>query len=265
MEKTPLIANLVSVQTTTRCTLRCKKCSCSFPLFNPPVDSDVRLIKRSIGRLFNVFSYIHEIRIAGAEAFLYPHVIEVIEETAKHRKKFGYINIVTNATYVPKSEILQSMANLNCPVLVRIDNYGELSGKLTELRAVLGEHKIDYEVRNNCEHNYFCGGWIDFGTEYEDKHYSASELKKLFFNCRNRTECKTVWDGVLYACGFIAAGHKLLKCPVAARDCVDLLNTDNEAAIQKVKDFDKYPLLGCAYCNGFDPVNSPRIPAAEQM
>jgi hypothetical protein len=255
----------MAMQTTTRCTLSCKYCSCSYPRFKPPRDSELAVIAASLEKVFRILEHVSEFRIAGAEAFLHPDINAIISEVANYKAQFDFINIVTNGTYIPKMQTLSHLAGQDCKTLVRIDNYGELSSKLKELVSALENHGIDHEIRDNYDHNLYCDGWIDFGTEYAYKAYSPEFLSEMFYVCNNRI-CPIVWDGIWYACSFCASGHLLGKIPIAKRDCVDLLSDTPIDEMKKIVEaFPDAPYVGCEYCNGFDVENSPRIPAAEQM
>lgn len=255
----------MAIHITTQCTLNCKLCAVSYPKFQPPRHSDTGVIVASLEKVFQILDSTEELRIAGAEAFLHPYIDEIIKEAAKYKEQFEFINIVTNGTYIPKAKTLETIAKQNCKIVVRIDNYGELSKCFNELTAQLEKYEIAYEVRDNYGDNLFCNGWIDFGTEYEYKGYSDEQLGEIFERCNNRI-CPIVWDGVWYACSFYSSGHLLGKIPMNKRDYVNLLSGISiDEMKQIVEEFPREPYLGCQYCNGFDVERSERLPAAEQI
>ena len=265
MNKYELYITQINVHTTTKCTLKCKKCSWSFPYFEPHIHSDADLIVHSLEGVFQVYENVHELSIAGAEAFLHPGINEIITGAAKYCNQFDVMRIVTNGTYIPNKSILNTISSLPCDVFVRVDDYGKLSGKKQEIVSALKEYGIKTDLRPYNEEEQAFGGWIDLG-EYKYKNYSKEQLKDVFRRCKMPLDCSVLWDGRLYNCPYCISGFKLGKIPMARREYVDLFDDttieDKRALIKAWKD---EPFDGCAYCNGYDPEASPRIPAAEQL
>ena len=255
----------LNVHTTTQCTLRCKKCGWSFPYFERPVNSDAGLIVRSLEKVFQVYDYIDDFRLAGAESFLHPDIERIILASAKYKEQFGHMCIVTNGTYLPRQSIFNTLQNLSCKVFVRVDHYGILSRKYDEVISTLKRFGIPLDERNYNETEQYFDGWVDLGG-YEYRSYSEEQLNGVFRRCRMPDDCSVLWDGKLYNCQYCVSGLKLDKIQMAQREIVDLFD---ETTIQQKKETIKAwrdtPFIGCAYCYGFDPKTSPRIPAAEQM
>jgi hypothetical protein len=261
-----MFIRLLTVQTTTRCTLRCKKCIWDFPSYQPPHDSDSGLVALSFKQAFKVYDTVEELRLAGAEAFLHPHIEKFIEAAAQYRDQYKYLCLVTNGTYVPRESILKLLRDLPCDTLVRVDDYGKLSGKAKEVVSALEAYSIPVDHRGYNEDSQFYGGWIDLG-DWTDKKYTPEQLEQVFRSCRMPQDCHQLWDGKLINCPYCCTGFNLNRIPIAERDYVDLFDesTTIEQKRAAVASWEKAPFLGCKYCNGYDPENSPRIPAAEQI
>lgn len=255
----------MQIHTTSVCTLKCAKCGFSFPMFDVPLIADIEKTIAALEKLFEVYDFIHEVRFAGAESFLYPELPRLMAAVAKYSEQFDYAITITNGTYIPQQSLIDCMKGLPYPFTVRVDNYGKLSRKYDELISTLRANGIEVDERNYTGENQAYGGWIDYGG-FDDRHYSDEELKKVFYNCRNPDDCGLLVNDVLTNCGYVTIADYLGKAKMKERDVVYLLgNQSVEEMRKKVLAWRDEPFEACKYCNGFDPVNSPRIPAAEQL
>lgn len=265
MNKDTITAKSINIHTTTQCTLRCKKCGWSFPKFSPKIHSDKDLTIRSLDKLFQVYDYVEDFRLAGAESFLHPEIEELLIAASKYKAYFGYLCVITNGSYMPRASILDTLSGLDCKTLIRVDNYGKLSGMYEEVIHAMKSKGITIDERNYNENEQFMGGWVDLG-DYEHKNYSDVQLRDVFAKCRMPDDCAVLWDGKLYNCQYCVSGLMLGKIEMAEREIVDLF--DDSTVLQRrntIKAWRNEPFIGCSYCNGFEPGVSPRIPAAEQM
>jgi hypothetical protein len=229
------------------------------------VKTGVDVFERALSQAFKVYDTVEELRLAGAEAFLHPDIERLIKATEKYRDQFSYVCIVTNGTYVPRENILKALKDLPCDKLVRVDDYGDLSPKVRELVSALKDYGIPYDLRGYSEEEQFYGGWIDLGN-WVHKDYSEDELEKVYRSCRMPQDCHQLWENKLINCPYCVTGWNLGRIPIGERDVVDLFDsTSIEEKRSVVEGWKDKPFVGCQYCNGYDPENSPRIPAAEQM
>ena len=261
-----LTADVLSIHTTTVCTLKCAKCGNSIPFFQTPQLADIDKTIDALDVTFKVFDFIKEFRFNGGEAFLYPSITKLMKEIAKYKSQFEYAIIVTNGTYIPNQNLINTMKKLDYPLIVRVDNYGLHSIKYSELVAKLRQNNIQVDERQYTNDNQAFGGWIDLG-DYTNKHYSPQQLQKVFYTCRLREGgLFLINDKLIFCC---RAGYADLLGKVslnAEYDFVDLLGDDDFETIRnKIVNGGNVPFEACKYCNGNDPVNSPRIPAAEQL
>lgn len=255
----------LNIHTTTVCTLKCAKCGWSFPRFGSPVQADIDKTITALEKLFKVYDYIQEIRFGGAEAFLYPDIQKLMEALAKYKAQFEYAIVITNGTYIPKASILETIMNLQYPMVVRIDDYGSLSKKYDELLSVLQAYDIKVDERVYTGEEQAFGGWVYYG-DYTDKHYTDEQLKNVFCNCRLPDDGAILFDDMLTNCCYATAGQLLGKVLMKEREIVNLTgNQSIEEMRDAVKSWRDEPFEACKYCNGFDPENSSRIPAAEQL
>lgn len=172
---------------------------------------------------------------------------------------------MTNVTYIPKLSILKTIKRLAYPMVVRVDNYGDLSSKYDELLSTLQDNQIQVDVRTYTNEHQDFGGWVDLG-DYTQKDYSSDKLLNVFHNCRLHDGGLILVDDRLIFCCRAAYADMLKKVPLNMNDFMFLSYEFNiDEMRMRIKKSGEIPYAACKYCNGFDPVKSPRIPAAEQI
>lgn len=263
--KNKLVCRSLSIHTTSACTLKCAKCGWSFPRYKKVIQADCNKTIAALDKVFQIYDEIREVRFGGAEAFLYPHIEELMEAVSAYKERFEYAIIVTNGTYVPRLSIIDTMRNLPYRMLVRVDNYGHLSKQYDKIVEMLRGNGIEIDERNYDGNDQAFGGWIDLG-DYTDKFYTMEELNRVFYNCRVPDDCTILLDDKITICSYAFSGALMGKVSNEAREMIDLSGGQSiEELRNAVKAWRDTPLNACRYCNGCDPTNSPRIPAAEQL
>lgn len=261
---------MVTVFTTTRCTLNCKYCGSAMPKFRETgitYVADLQQVKNCIDELFKIYDYIDHLDFTGGEPLLWNGLAKILTHASQYRDKFGFLRVLTNGTLLPSQELLSAIAPINSQFDFFIDNYGALSQKVTELKSILDENGTSYRETVYVGENQDFGGWIDFG-DLSYKGYSEQELKKVYGECLQAHHmCLTIFDGRLYNCTIASVGMALGKIPKDNQDeSVPLL--DQSVTIEEkrriAERFGKHILRACQYCNGFDNKNAARFPAAEQ-
>ena len=182
-----------------------------------------------------------------------------------YQDRFEYGIVITNGTYIPKQSILDTMRQLPYPFMVRVDNYGQFSTKYDEVVAVLKQNQIKVDERTYTGDDQAFGGWVYYG-DYTDKQYSEEQLNDVFRRCRLPHDGAILYNDELTNCCYSTAGQMLGKVSMSAREIVKLSAEQSMAEMrEKVAAWRERPFEACKYCNGFDPINSPRCPAAEQL
>jgi hypothetical protein len=266
MSNEKLHLNIVTLMVTTVCTLRCKHCVIAIP-HHKPVHFPKENIYRELKSFFAIVDYVDtRLMIQGGECFLHPDIDEIILEATKYSRQFDHLLFVVNSTNVPRTPTLEILRNLHCNYRIRVDDYGKLSAKYLELVETLEHYRINYEIRPYKESDSYSGGWVDTLGEYKFHDYSSEQLQSMFATCLFNHNCKFIWGGKLWACGMNGSGVLLGKVPLHKADVLDLYS--NELSITEkrkiIAEMGEKPYLGCNYCNGFDPQNSPRVLPAIQ-
>ena len=250
---------------TTICTLRCRDCLLKIP-YQEKKHTDFSLLQRSLEEYFHLVSRVSEFTIMGGEAFLHPQFADLMRFMDQYSDRIGVLFLITQASYLPSEEAVAAVARSKCNCMVHIDDYGTLSPKLDNVLEKLSAQGIKFDVRHYNEQEQYYGGWVDVVGDFSYQGYEDGGLD-IYQRCKNKSECKFIWDGILYSCGMHGAGTKLGKVPLADGDYVDLLDSamSTEEKQQIIRAMGTRPVEGCKYCLGWDVKKSPRIKAAIQL
>jgi hypothetical protein len=174
--------------------------------------------------------------------------------------------LMTNATVEPSVKTLEALMPFGDKYRVHVDDYGAASGKLGTVLDLLDRHNINTRLVHYNEKEQYCGGWVDFGNNYEYKNYTRDELRQVFERCHSRDRCYVTWGGGLHQCAFHAAGVRRGLVPEVEGDCVDLLSDLSASQIlERTEALSTRIVEGCKYCNGFDVEGGKRVMAGEQL
>jgi hypothetical protein len=217
-------------------------------------------------KLFDIFDYTKDFRLGGAEVFLHPKAEEIIIAADKFKDKFEYLCLVTNGTFVPRNSIFETISKMSAKVVFRVDDYGKLSTKISEIDDMAKQFQIELDVRPYTEEQLSFGGWIDLGN-YSNKNYTSEQVAHIFQNCKLARDCVVAWDGILHSCVYCLSGYNLEKIELDNREYIDLFDDAQtiEQQREKIMTWRSFPYIGCEFCNGYDTENSVRIPPAIQI
>lgn len=259
----------------TPCTLNCRLCVNCTPLYESKgihYFVSMETYQREVEGLFQVYEHIGTLSIAGGEPLLHNQITEIAALTLSNfSAKFDRLRIITNGTVLPTAALLEEIhrcARDNFDF--QISDYGKYSAKIKDVVQILEENHIAYRVKKYYGEDQWCGGWIDYGPLDVFRGYSDDEAKSILAHCRSsrpESRCLCVFEGKLCICNHAACAIFLNLFESERDDYVDLLG--NVQTLPKKRRiaaaFGSKAIRACYYCNGFDPENSPRFPAAEQI
>ena len=236
----------INLDITDRCTLRCKGCLALKPYFNGKFfDPTWEELENTLNNLLSL-KYFRRFHILGGEPFLSPYLYNTLEKLI-NAEEINHINIITNATVLPKKELIPLLQNPK--VCIRISYYGDLSSKFSKLVESCKENHIECVVHAQ--------RWLDIGT-IKDTLNSKEEAERVFHGCCQRSGSYIyVAHGRCYPCPFAANAHTL-KCFESEPDDYADLNEANlapEVVSERIKKyyFKKTPYVACSYCKGWFP------------
>lgn len=247
---------------TERCTLRCRDCCLFVPYYEKPINISKEKIINDIDLLMSKVDYIERLRILGGEPLLHPDLKEILEAAAKYKDKIGFLCIVTNATIMPKDDVIKVCQENNIAIVISdysiagIDKYDEKLKKFIEKI----ENKVEYFVKPSGNQ------WFDIGFPHTQATVnSKEELINRYNGCA--THCRSFYDGKLYYCGLDAGAVRANLFPETPNDYFDF---KKEFSKQELLEYDLgFCPLGyvtfCGVCGGSSPsVNNNYVPAAIQ-
>lgn len=250
-----LLANVLEIPfveyaVTTRCTLRCKKCSNLIPEFKSKTDISLERAKREISRFLEYVDYVYRFKIHGGEPFLYPCLPELLDWLSSN-DKIGEIRISTNGTVFPGDLLLKSMKNPK--VIVFVSGYPEtVAPKRKEILQLLAEHKVRI-------HDLDDQVWYDTGSCSERK-ISDSDLQKMIRDCA-MANSKALYKDYFYLCSRCANGERLGYFTEMSK--VRLRGDTVNVREQLKKMYELNTCTGCRHCDSVNQNGIP-IPPAEQ-
>lgn len=269
MDEKSFVLRRTSLTVSLICNLRCKLCAAYAPYASNREFTSIPKLLEYVRNYFKIVDYVEIFTITGGEPLLYKELPELLDALFKFSDQFGKIEIITNGTIVPCIKLLESIKPYKDKFLrFIVDNYGDKSvSKTGEIRELLTEYNIPFEIREYTSENAYCDGWVDFGSLTEMIHTPA-EAEDLFKKC--------AYPEKLGFCFNIIEGY-LIPCPPVYRrwsfglanenEYIDLMDNSLSVDQQRRKIMAMFSaafLKTCAYCNGLCD-DSPRFVPAEQL
>ena len=185
---------------------------------------------------------------------MYRDLAPIIEKAATN-KCCKTVEIVSNGTIIPPQEVLDVMKHPK--VKIQISDYGALSRKKDELKAICDHQGIECVIRGSDEKNWFDAGDLHF------RGRNQKEIRKQFRHCGEI--CRSFLDGKLYYCQRASFGTKL-SIPDNESEYVDFTKNVNRKELREEinKLNHRKWLIACNYCSVGTEEYVP-IPVAEQV
>lgn len=187
-QKDKLVLPRVEIVATLKCTLNCVGCSHLIDLFVEKQDFPIETLSSSIKIFMERIDACICTSITGGEPFLHPSIGELITLCSEH-PKILYVDITTNATIIPKPDVIKSLSNKK--VSVKVNKYPG-SNKFDELIDIFNNGNVNYYVLPQ-------EPWIDYG-DFTKRNKRKSILMQDFLSCYNGIYCKTILNNRLFHC-----------------------------------------------------------------
>ena len=245
-----VVLSRISVILTTRCTLNCDKCLAHIPDLKDHWDVPADEFIRDIRSLFSCVDYIYAIIISGGEAFLHPHLVEILRACADP-VRVGDISVQTNGTVIPGEKVLSALREVDATV--KISRYAPaLQPDVEKLKLILKENGI----RTTHESSAF---WRDTGCL--GQRQDGSETRR--FSVCVQQLCSPLIGGKLFLCSESAVLMEEGFVP-ECEDYVDLRAVcPAEFRERWQKLLKKRAVAACSYCLG-NTYKTKKIPVAVQ-
>ncbi|MEQ8666523.1 MAG: hypothetical protein RIC16_12460 [Rhodospirillales bacterium] len=246
--------NILDVQITERCSMKCVDCSNLMQYYEAPVDVETEILLDAFSKLASCVGSIEEVRVLGGEPFM-KRDIDVILDAITSQDCVRRVAVLTNATIVPRENVLNSLRNPK--IFVDITDYDELSRNHDKLVQVFEDTGIDYIDHKPQD-------WTD-SARIVKNDLSDDELATSFSRCCVN-DVLTLLHGRLYHCPFSANAYNLKAIPP---DDGDVLEIGHCATTEELTDalkafyFGKPFLEACRYCLGRDFTQDRVVPGIQ--
>lgn len=248
--------NLVNLMITQKCTLRCRDCVSLMPLYAHPTDYEFDDFQNDFEILMNTVSYIGTVHILGGEPFVHPRLADIIYCVSRHSTEIGIIRLVTNATIVPREDVLEALRATG--IQVAISDYGPYSRRKAELILALEKCHIDYVFWGWTPD---ASSWCDCGS-VAPKYRSQKANDELFDICEMPFACWALSKGILTICNRALSMVELSIIPQKGEELVYLAKRHSREKIRNL--FRLHRLSACAFCDGIYK-DRPHVTSGEQI
>lgn len=253
-----LIIPRMDLVVTTKCSLRCEGCANLMQYYENPLDVDIEVIYKSMGKLLSVADSIGRVFVLGGEPFVYKQLDKVLAFLSNY-KNIDEIIVVTNGTICPLKDSEKLWGTLQHPkVTIRISDYGDLSRNIDVLIEYCKKKNVAY-IREEKGHFYDVGNMIR-------RNRTEEELNTVFKDCG--TKCRSLFNGKFYFCPREAHGIDLGLVPKIDDEYVDLMaEVTDEVIKERIYNFinRKRYIEACDFCDIRTPGYYDRkLPLAKQ-
>jgi hypothetical protein len=254
----PLIYDTLGMLITTKCNLTCVGCNHLRDHFEKEnnIDFNSEEIIGDIARIVEAVDFIKSLVIVGGEALVHPEFTSIIQNILQ-LKKIGYIQIITNGSFMPKLESVFSVLKSN-RIVVEVSGYGSVVGENNIKRREKFIQKLaDYGINYSYDET---ASWTDFGG-FENRNHDIEKIKNLYNECCFVSN--DLMNGRLHKCSRSAYGQFIGKTPHYERDFVDVRAGDSIHELRKrLRLFQKLIPSACKHCDG---TSTKTIPAGVQV
>jgi len=140
------VIDQINLNITTKCSLRCRDCAALIPYISSPCHYDSQKILGDFTRVLDALGHIRVVYFYGGEPLLHPELPYMIKSLSEE-KRIECIYAVTNGTIIPSEDLIRAM-KAEKRFLLRISDYGAISTKLDDIKKILDENNIKYEITN---------------------------------------------------------------------------------------------------------------------
>ena len=241
-----LIIPYVELCISPQCTLRCRDCANFMQHYNKPQPMDLEQVWSWVTAFLESVDHVMTFRVMGGEPLMQKQLPELMQRLLA-QPKLQHIQVVSNATLMPKDELLNLMSN-NHRCSMFFSNYGpKVAPRYQEIVKHCQEHHVLVET--------LCPdiSWFDMG-DCSDRHLTPEQMAATYQRCPNN--CRHIWNGEFHHCPRSAHAKYLgLIKDIPEQDYVPLLALDAEtrrARIRKMYDADYIKACNhCGFATGF--------------
>lgn len=252
----PLIIPYVEVCISAQCTLKCRDCANFMQHYHKKAQPmDLEAVKSWITAFVASVDHIITLRLMGGEPLMQKRFTELFQYVLT-LPKIQHIQIVSNATLMPKDDLLALMAN-NTKCSFFFSNYGP---QIAPKYETIVKHCLEHQVLVQCAPPDI--NWFDMG---DTKNRGLTDLEKaaVYHGCPNN--CRHIWNGEFHHCPRSAHAKFLGLIEVPEQDYVPLLHLDEKSRRERIRAMYDAPFIeACNHC-GLSKKELKLVPCAIQV
>lgn len=236
----PLLIPYVEVCISAQCTLNCRDCANfmqTYAAHRKAKPMDIDAVKSWLSAFIESVDHIMTLRVMGGEPLMQKQFTELFKWILE-QPKLQHIQIVSNATLMPKDDLIELMSN-NTRCSFFFSNYGpdnaphykEIMDRCLERSVLVQTVPADIS-------------WYDMG-DTSSRGLNDEQKAAMYKNCPNN--CRHIWNGELHHCPRSAHGRYLGLIEMPETDYVPLISLNTDDRRQRIRDF--YDLNFIEACN----------------
>jgi len=254
---------------TTICNLNCRGCLNFNKHIKMPAHESFESFKKHTEVVFSKFDYLASFHFSGGEVLTHkelPRFLRYINDT--YGKQIFELFLVTNGTIIPSTELLETMRDTNCGVL--LDDYRHsvpLAVKnYMKVKELFDQYGIWY---NTAKADY----WYDLGISEKKtgENLTEQELAQRCSEC-NVKYFQDFFDGKIFGCCYIGYVNDMypnkaaIYTPDKENDYIEITETPKIEILEYRFGYtNKGYFELCRRCNKLHTETSVKIPPAEQL
>lgn len=248
-----------------KCTLKCKKCASCMPYIKRDNDSLAKL-NQETDWLFDKVDFVRQYVLIGGEAFLAHDLLlgQMKYLLDNYSGRFGKIMFISNATVLPKQEMMDFMQEHMDRITLYVSKYASVPGwqeKYEKFAEQFSQRGIPFSMIES-EH------WMDFGFDSHVNLEMTEEALTSYFDLCGQ-HCRRYQDGRLAYCAD-AYDAQMAFYPEIEQEGETLDMRDPEVSKAEIVEMflgyqDKGYIEMCRHCYGWGARNGKLIPVAEQL
>lgn len=229
---------------TNRCTLKCKECGAMMPFYSKENYWTISFeqFKKDLDKLLLCVGNCYHLKFIGGEPLLVKDIAKMLEYACS-KKQVKLINITSNGTIVPNTDLLKAMSKYRKKIAYTISDYSSNKEikilKHEEITNKLNEYGIKYFLSNH--------PWTERGEIYK-RNRSYEEIKNTYLNCWQMV-CTALFNGEIHPCTRSAAIKILTEYNFEKHAYIDIRNNKTQTIKKDLHKFFKKDCFSvCDFC-----------------
>lgn len=202
----------------TKCTLKCENC-CNLIPHAEQVSYDFNCVLDNLEYITKNIC-IKTIQIQGGEPFTHPQLYEIIQACAIN-KNIESIEIASNGTVMPSSEVLQIIKQYKKKIVLRFSKYKCVENRQKEVTKMIEKNGVTVQ---SYDFIFGSGLWFDSGKIDQPFNNNYLEVEQIYKECTTK-ECWVLANNYMAQCGKIINLLEIKGGELSENNVIDVTNS----------------------------------------